>query len=301
MPGSPTCPTDVIEVGDHFYIRAQSSLADDRTRVLLHGDSFAVFDRHGDIHPVGFGQQGLFQQDTRYLSRLEFRVCGLRPLLLSSTVREDNILFGIDLTNPELDLPSGRTLPYGALHIYRTKFLLDGSCVEQILVQSYYDTPVDITLTIAFSADFSDIFEVRGQRRVNRGVMLPAEVGPAAVTLSYRGLDGVLRRAVLKTSFTPCTFTDSEILIPLHLAPREEVDFSLTISLESDGTATPSARYEESLARISSERASSPLAEIDIYTSNEQFNDWLNRSQSDLSMLTASTSFGPYPYAGIPW
>ena len=38
---------DVIEVGQQFYIRASSSLADDRTRVLLHGDTFAVFDRGG--------------------------------------------------------------------------------------------------------------------------------------------------------------------------------------------------------------------------------------------------------------
>src|SRR5690348_5071716 len=38
MPVKDTVKADVIEVGDHFYIRAQSSLADDRTRVLLHND-----------------------------------------------------------------------------------------------------------------------------------------------------------------------------------------------------------------------------------------------------------------------
>src|SRR5438874_1619531 len=65
---------DVIELGDEFYIRAQSSLADDRTRVLLDGGTFAIFDRYGDIQPVGFGQQGIFDQDTRYLSRLELRL-----------------------------------------------------------------------------------------------------------------------------------------------------------------------------------------------------------------------------------
>jgi len=58
---------DVIEVGQHFYIRASSSLADDRTRVLLNGDTFAVFDRSGDIQPVGFGQQGIFHWETRHL------------------------------------------------------------------------------------------------------------------------------------------------------------------------------------------------------------------------------------------
>src|SRR6202035_2302281 len=98
---------DVIEVGQQFYIRASSSLADDRTRVLLDGDTFAVFDRSGDIQPVGFGQQGVFYKETRHLSRLEMRLSGIRPLLLSSTIREDNVLFAVDLTNPDLKLPSG--------------------------------------------------------------------------------------------------------------------------------------------------------------------------------------------------
>jgi hypothetical protein len=72
---------DVIEVGQHFYIRASSSLADDRTRVLLNGDTFAVFDRGGDVQPVGFGQQGIFHKETRHLSRLEMHFSGERPLL----------------------------------------------------------------------------------------------------------------------------------------------------------------------------------------------------------------------------
>src|SRR3954452_11746335 len=98
---------DVIEVGQHFYIRASSSLADDRTRVLLHGDTFAVFDRGGDVQPVGFGQQGIFHKETRHLSRLELHICGTRPLLLSSSIREDNLLFAVDMTNPDLELPCG--------------------------------------------------------------------------------------------------------------------------------------------------------------------------------------------------
>ena len=73
---------DVIEVDQQFYIRASSALADDRTRVLLNGDTFAVFDRSGDIQPVGFGQQGIFHNETRHLSRLEMLFCGFRPLLV---------------------------------------------------------------------------------------------------------------------------------------------------------------------------------------------------------------------------
>jgi len=296
-----TSSTDIIEIEDQFYIRAQSSLADDRTRVLLHGDTFAIFDRYGDIHPIGFGQQGLFHSDTRYLSRLELRIGNVRPLLLSSTIRDDNILFTVDLTNPDLELASGRFLPRGMLHIFRTKFLLDTSCFERIIVHNYGEEPVDVDLNLAFGADFCDIFEIRGQRREQLGTVLPAEIDATKITFSYRGLDNVLRRTRVQSSITPPVASESEILLPIHLESQQELAFSLSVACESDGTSQVSASYDGGLAQVSGERVSSPLANVDIYTSNEQFNDWVNRSRADLAMLITATPFGPYPYAGVPW
>jgi hypothetical protein len=62
-----------------YYIANESSPADDRTRVLKHGTSFAVFDRYGDIEAVGLKEQGIFREGTRFLSQLEFS--RLRPAL----------------------------------------------------------------------------------------------------------------------------------------------------------------------------------------------------------------------------
>jgi hypothetical protein len=42
-----------------YHILAASSPADDRTRVLKHGDTFAIFDHYGDIKPGGLGEEGL--------------------------------------------------------------------------------------------------------------------------------------------------------------------------------------------------------------------------------------------------
>jgi glycogen debranching enzyme len=41
--------------------------------------------------------------------------------------------------------------------------------------------------------------------------------------------------------------------------------------------------------------------EPQIFTDNEQFNDWVNRSLADLHMMRTETRYGPYPYAGVPW
>ena len=50
---------------------------DDRTRVLKHGETFAVFDRFGDIQPLGVRRAtGLYHDGTRYLSRCELRLDG---------------------------------------------------------------------------------------------------------------------------------------------------------------------------------------------------------------------------------
>ena len=293
--------SDVIEVGSQFYIRAKSSLADDRTLVLLHNDTFAVFDRYGDMQPVGLGQQGLFYQETRYLSRLELRIGGRRPLLLSSTTSEDNLMLSVDATNPDMELPSGETLQRDILHVHRSKFIADAGCFERIVVHNFGQAPVDVTLSFVFSSDFADIFEVRGQKRKRRGKFLEEEADRSNIVLGYEGLDHVLRRTRITCSHSCSVTRTGEMSMPIHLEPQEELAFSLDIFCESNDAPSASVTYDEALRSINNERHASPLADFDIYTSNEQFNDWFNRSRADLEMMLSTTPFGLYPYAGVPW
>ncbi|HWG20451.1 MAG TPA: amylo-alpha-1,6-glucosidase [Terracidiphilus sp.] len=292
---------DVIEVGQQFYISASSSLADDRTRVLLHGDTFAVFDRSGDIQPVGFGQQGIFYNEMRHLSRLELKLCGVRPLLLSSTIREDNVVFGVDLTNPDLELPSGSELARGMLHIYRTKFLSDGVCQDRITVHNYGQAPLDVELGLELDADFADIFEIRGEKRKRRGEILPEEVERSAVTLGYDGLDHVRRLTRVECSAPESTAHEGGIFIPLHLEAEGETAFTIKVDCRREDGEANSDGYDQALHALVLERATGPLAEVEIVTSNDQFNSWIRRSQSDLAMMITRTPFGVYPYAGVPW
>ncbi|HKD61595.1 MAG TPA: amylo-alpha-1,6-glucosidase [Terracidiphilus sp.] len=294
---------DVIEVDQQFYIRASSALADDRTRVLLNGDTFAVFDRSGDIQPVGFGQQGIFHNETRHLSRLEMRLCGFRPLLLSSTIREDNVLFGVDLTNPDILLESGVSLPRGTIHIYRTKFLTEPICYDQITLTNFSDTSIDIEISFEFDADFADIFEVRGEKRKRRGEKLPEERGRSSITLAYDGLDLIRRSTRVECSIGQCTQFDGGIAVPLHIEARGELSFTLNVVCErkNPNGIVPMSTYSEALQTMNHMRSTGPLADVDIHTSNEQLNEWINRSRSDLAMMVTQTSHGLYPYAGVPW
>ena len=53
-----------------YHILADSSLTDERFRVLKAGDTFALFDQYGDITPSKNGEQGLYHEGTRFLSCL---------------------------------------------------------------------------------------------------------------------------------------------------------------------------------------------------------------------------------------
>jgi len=292
---------DVIEIGQKFYISAKSSLADDRTRVLLYGDTFAVFDRSGDIQPVGYGQQGIFHNEMRFLSRLELKVNGERPLLLSSTVRQDNVLFAVDMTNPDLPLPSGAQIPRGTLHIYRTKFLSESVCHDRTTVHNYGDTPVDVDLALEFDADFADIFEIRGEKRKHKGERLPVQVESSAVTLNYKGLDNKHRSTRIECSSPACQTHESGVDIPLHLDAHSEISFTLSIQCRVDGSPVPVGNYDESLQDLARQRTTGLLSRVKIESSNDQFNRWIARSRSDLAMMVTQTEHGPYPYAGVPW
>lgn len=292
---------EVIRIEDQYYILATSSLADERTQVLKHGETFAVFDRYGDIQPIGLGAQGLYYEGTRFLSRLALRVGQQRPLLLSSTVKEDNARLAVDLTNPDLTIDGQVVVPRGTVHILRTKFLWDGCCYERLQLFNYGLTAVDVPLSIQVDADFADIFEVRGMRRKRRGQLHDRVVENGRLILGYTGLDGVTRRTYFECFFKPLELSNAELRFDVSLAPKGEITVDLVVSCESAATTAPPLTFDA--AAHAAERALNLARSEDceIYTANEQFNDWLNRALADLHMMITDTPNGPYPYAGVPW
>jgi glycogen debranching enzyme len=293
--------SDVIRVNDQYYILATSSRADEGARVLKHDDAFAIFDRHGDIQPFGLGEQGLYFQDTRYLSFLELRLDEERPLLLSSTVSEDNDLLAVDLTNPDL-VRSGVLLPRDVLHLFRAKFLWQGACYERLRLTHYGLAPARVALSLRFDADFADIFEVRGTRRARRGRRLPADVaGGETIVLAYEGLDGVVRRTRIRLSPPPAVLEAGLARWDLRLAPGETTTIYVTIGCEAAPAERALVGYEAARAEAMRVLEAGKRSHPHLYSTNEQFNDWTTRSMADVHMMLTSTPFGPYPYAGVPW
>ena len=296
---------ELLKHQDSFYILATSTRADDRTRVLKHGETFAVFDRFGDVQPVGLGEQGLYHDGTRFLSRLEVRIGGRRPLLLSSTVKEDNDLLAVDLTNPDLAARDGAlVLRRGELHLFRAKFLWRGACYERLRLSNFALEPTAIDLSVSFDADFADVFEVRGSKRARRGQTLPPSIEGGTVVLAYRGLDEVVRRARLTFDPPPADLTGGRARFELNLPPRETVTLLLTIGCEvgDGGAARPHAgSTDASFSELQAQLHEVQARQCLIRSPNTQLNAWMNRSLADLQMMITETQAGPYPYAGVPW
>ncbi|MGH9319246.1 MAG: glycogen debranching N-terminal domain-containing protein, partial [Vicinamibacteria bacterium] len=226
---------EIILHEDEFYILASSPRVDDRTRVLREGESFAVFDRFGDTDLYGGGELGLFHEGTRFLSISTFRLFGRRALLLSSTVREENDAMAVDLTNLDVHLEGNLLFSRGTIHVFRSKFLWNATCYERFSFRNFGLTPVDVPVSLRFDADFADIFEVRGTRREKRGVRLPDEVGASHAVLTYRGLDGAVRRTRVQWSLRPVEVARGEASFDLRLAPGKEIELTAMVRCEIEG------------------------------------------------------------------
>ncbi|MEJ0070799.1 MAG: glycogen debranching N-terminal domain-containing protein [Pseudomonadota bacterium] len=281
-----------------FYISASGSPLEQHTRTLKHGNSFAIFDAQGDIPRSKRVAAGLFHRDTRYLSHLRLRINGERPLLLSSSVDDDNVLFTADLTNPDFHADGRLVLTKDMIHIQRAKFLWADACQERLTVRNYADQPQRITLELAFDADFADLFEVRGHRRENRGTSTRTRLDDG-VALTYRGLDGITRETCVRFEPIPDKLEEHAACFELTLGRGERA--SLFMQVTCDQPRTASCRYFLQLRQAQHTRRGTIGETPSIETSNASFNEITARAKADLAMLTTDTEHGPYPYAGIPW
>jgi glycogen debranching enzyme len=286
-----------------FAVASQSSLQERRPRILKHGDTFGVFDRNGDVLSGEGSSDGLFHRDTRHLSHLDLLINGVRPILLSSTVRDDNAVFICDLTNPDLYDEAGRLLlEHDVIHIRRSKFLSNAACFERLLVRNFGDRPQRLALELRFEADFADLFEVRGTRRMRRGRFHPAEVTSGSVTLTYSGLDDRTRTTRLRFDPAPARVEARRAVFEVEVAPRQRAVIFVEIRCDDAlPRQRPREHYLLSMAEAQRALRQSSSRAASIATSNEIFNEAVRRSVSDIYMLVTDTPEGPYPYAGTPW
>ncbi|KQO87610.1 amylo-alpha-1,6-glucosidase [Methylobacterium sp. Leaf92] len=325
---------DADENLPQYHIEAQASLVDRPLRALKYGEAFAVLDSYGDIGWVP-GPEGLYFQDTRYLSRLALTIEDERPMMLSSAIQDDNGALSVDLTTPDIRLDAGDeiAIPRELIAIERTKFLFKGACYDRIGLRNYDTRRRRLRIGVTFDADYRDLFEVRGSDRANRGKRTVERRSATEVQFRYAGLDEMVRTTSLHFGPKPHTLEPGKAEFVVELEPGANTSLFIRVVCQSHRAYTsapgPERAGESAAAALS--RAAGSLAEqpdrslgegrvfarayrdnrrdqrqitagiTTIISSNDQFNEGLCRATADLYMLATRTQEGIYPFAGIPW
>ncbi|TGP54985.1 amylo-alpha-1,6-glucosidase [bacterium M00.F.Ca.ET.230.01.1.1] len=268
-----------------------------RLFALKQGDCFAVADAYGDIRGAG---DGFFRDDTRVLSEFRLTIGGRQMSLLGASLSQDNVLFTSNLTNLPIQSAAGRDIPQGAIHIERVRLIWQDRLFERITLSNYSREHSTITVSLHFSADFRDMFEVRGSTRVKRGTTHVAKTDKISVLLGYDGLDGLPRRSAISFSQAPDQLSDNRADFLIAVTKRSQKVLYIEVGPEVADTPDRD-RFRAAAARARFGMRAKRRHGATVHSSGRVFNDWVERARADVALLTTELSTGPYPYAGIPW
>jgi glycogen debranching enzyme len=297
------------ETADRLLVQGTAAVAGDSLGpdwgVIKDGDVFLCADAEGNLNPADGGLAGLYAHDTRFLSEYMLLIDGKVPLLLSTST-ERAFMSHVDLSNS--DIHGGDeyqvVAPQQTINIRRTR-VIRGRLYERVRVKSYNREPIIVRVTMTFGADFADIFEVRGLKRVTRGKLtVPKAEGDTAL-FGYCGEDGEFRETRVEFQTPPERIEVREHRVVafwrLELEPTGTALISLSVEpVVGTGAAAP-ARFDTATHELRRSYETWERDSTQIRTSNHLFDSLLDRGSRDLRALMNHTPHGDIPAAGIPW
>jgi len=272
---------------------------------ILEGATFCICDELGDLQRKG---EGLFADDTRFLSSLELRINGERPLLLSSD-KIEYFSAAFFMRNP---LAGG--LAQDVLSIRRERFVGEGM-QDSFVVQNESMERVEFDLELAVAADFADIFAVKDYDFA-LGDPLRAKPLPEPRPNEY---DEERNQFLISDNGdlplkTQVIFSergevdDSTIRFHLELEPRQRWNLHVDVIPLPDGELVAprfaERRFGEEVGRVRDSLAAWQLRVPQLRTSWEALSHAFGQSVSDLASLrmrSDNSGIGKLPGAGVPW
>jgi glycogen debranching enzyme len=271
---------------------------------ILEGSTFCICDERGDIDG---DTQGLFADDTRFLSLLRLTINGAKPLLLSSGVVE-YFSAAFYLRNP----PAGG-IPLDTLSITRERFVGEGM-QDRIVVRNEGMEPLSFELALELATDFADILSVK-EHDFSLGDPTRAKPLPAPVACRFEGEHnqfvleegngGIARTQVILSERGE--IEGSRVAYHLELAPREEWALRVDILASIDGDAiaprVAARQFGEELTRVRESLAAWQLRVPQIRSDWDELSHSFMRSVADLASLRmrGGGRTGRLPAAGMPW
>ncbi|HEY9908316.1 MAG TPA: amylo-alpha-1,6-glucosidase [Thermosynechococcaceae cyanobacterium] len=317
---------DTIEFEGRTFVPADQSLIPEwacvlserpqPTLTLKDDDLFFLADTLGNVGGcVGddrSASMGLFCRDTRFLNRLELQIEGRSPILLSSTADRGFVL-SVLCANPRID----DQIPAESIGIKR-ELVLNGGLFEEIEITNYLTHAVSFEISLSFSADFRDLFEIRGFGREKRGRLLhlvapvaeadeaPHLSNPAELILAYQGLDGSIMESRLQFSHTqPDRFSGNTGIWKINLPSHESLTLGYGLRMFNNGRTTSIVSAPSTLSQA---RAAETMEEQSwhqqvtrIRSDKNTFNQIIERAEHDIYLLRQTFGQGKALSAGVPW
>ncbi|MCO4753739.1 MAG: amylo-alpha-1,6-glucosidase [Bacteriovoracaceae bacterium] len=290
---------EVQEIKGRVFVATDSRYVDPFTMTLNHGETFGVFDRQGDVVNLGKKLQGIFFEGSRHLSLLDFQLNCKRPLLLSSTIREDNDTLNVDLANEEFSI-GDRIVPGGTIHIKKNKSVRNEAYNETLKFENFNSFEVLLSCELRLGADFKDVFELRGFYCPTEPGEVQVKQGTNELVFSSIGRDGIERRSRAIIDDPRATFCEDSIVFDILLSPGGESSINLKIDFEQRIASTSQTRITHETAG-GTHLASLKKRLPEFKTNNTHFDHWVSRSSLDLMALMSRYNELIYPMAGVPW
>jgi glycogen debranching enzyme len=261
---------------------------------ILEGNTYVVSDRLGDVDSSPDEPHGLFNRDTRYLSRWRLTVDGRSPRLLST---DDVNYFSAQFF---LVPPDGTVYDDSAFSIVRKRAIGDGFR-EDVTVMNHTPEVLELDLRIEAAADFADLFEVK-DALAKKGRHYQRVEGSRLV-LGYQR-EGYVRETWITSSAEAAEVSNDAFRFRLRIDPKAEWSTSFDVLIgvhvygkaaNGDGAAKPNMR-----GRLDEWVESAPKLSSDWRTLELSY----ERSLVDLAALRFYPPLMPdlaLPAAGLPW
>ena len=294
-------PVSMTEAVGYASVDCSQENPAEQPLVLKHDRLFLLTDKHGDVVPPGICSLGLFHEDTRILSHYALSVAGGPPVLLSAQIPAA-YEGQVDLAVNDLPFGGNRWDPKNVVHI-RRQILLSDRMTERVTLASHLLTPLDYWVEVAFGCDFADIFEVRGWKRPARGQFYAPQAERDRLVFSYRGVDGVLVRSVIRFCHPPDRLTASWARWDLRLQAGEKIELEWEITAEiGEAASTGSLQgFDDTRTALNREYWAWRETASRWDTDNAEFDHLVRRATDDLRALYSEVDGESVITAGIPW
>ncbi|HET7428509.1 MAG TPA: glycogen debranching N-terminal domain-containing protein [Gaiellales bacterium] len=278
---------------------------------VLEGNNFLVADDQGD---VGSGSEGLYYNDTRYLSSWRLLLNGEPPQLLSSgTV--DYYSAAVFLQNPATP-----TMPAGAVSLIRDVFVGEGGMQNGLHVENHLLEPVELELRLEFDFDFLDLFEVKAREYREEDLVFTARTSPDGRvetdrdekenSWSFRLRNDAFRAQALVWVSKRGEPDERSITHRIQLGPGETWETRANVVLlgadDERRQRYTSFYFGQERVRVEESMRSWQLHAPELVTDWEELRNAYHRSLADLAALRmrprqGSVQLRDLPAAGLPW